>query len=164
MLIPLTQGKFAFIDEEDKDLARFNWYVSQEGTESNPLFYARRHITLHHKQITIKLHRIILERMLGRELEPGEEVDHRNGDSLDNGRANLRLATKSENRRNQRRNNNQKSSKYKGVSKHRNKWRAMIWLNGHQKHVGNFADETDAAKAYDEAARHYFGEFAKTNL
>lgn len=164
MLIPLTRGKSALIDEEDKDLARFKWYASQEGTESNPLFYARRHFTVNHKQIEIKLHRVILERVLNRTLVAGEEVDHKNNNSLDNRRANLRLATKSENRRNQRRRNDPKSSMYKGVSKHRNKWRAMIWLNGRQKHIGNFIDEADAAKAYDEAALRYFGEFAKTNL
>jgi hypothetical protein len=55
-------------------------------------------------------------------------------------------------------------SRYKGVSRNREKWQARIKVDGKQSHLGIFTDEEDAARAYDAAARELFGEFAYLNF
>ena len=92
-------------------------------------------------------------------------VDHINGDHLDNRKCNLRIATVKENSRNAGiRNDN--TSGFKGVSffRRRGKYRAYINIDQKQKHLGYFDDPEEAARAYDEAARSYFGEFACVNF
>lgn len=107
------------------------------------------------------LHRLILERVIGRELSAGEQVDHINRDGLDNRRANLRIATSVQNHGNTRLNKANKSG-YKGVSwqKSANKWVAGIKMNRKRIHLGCFDDPAKAHEAYMAAARAYFGEFA----
>lgn len=58
------------------------------------------------------------------------------------------------------------SSQYKGVFwwKQHGKWCARIVVDGRQKHLGLFKEEPDAARAYDQAARAAWGEFARTNF
>jgi hypothetical protein len=94
----------------------------------------------------------------------GMIVDHINRNGLDNRKANLRLATISENCRN-RGIRKGASSKFKGVHwcNTRKKWLVGIKLNGHRKHLGSFDNEIKAAKAYDEAAKKYHGQFATLN-
>jgi hypothetical protein len=96
----------------------------------------------------------------------GMDVDHINGDRLDNRRSNLRVCSRSENMKNARK-RSRCSSKYKGVTwvKSKKRWRAQITMvecKG-SKHIGYFKSEIDAARAYNEAAKEYFGEFAKIN-
>jgi hypothetical protein len=107
----------------------------------------------------MRLNRVIMD------APPGLLVDHRNNDTLDNRRANRRLATCSQNRINSRRDKSRTSSRYVGVSleKGRGKWLAYISYNGKRIHLGRFDDEIEAAKAYDEAAKKYHGEFARLN-
>ncbi len=92
-------------------------------------------------------------------------VDHKNRDSMDNRRANLRFATKGQNNMNQG-GRSGTSSKYKGVSwyKPKNCWRGMIKVEGKNKSLGYFESEVEAAKAYDEAARKYHKEYAYQNF
>ena len=99
------------------------------------------------------MHRVILGLPTG---DP-RHVDHANGDGLDNRRVNLRLASMTENARNQR--VRLHSSQYKGVSAFRrtHRWTAAI-------HLGYFLTERAAAEAYDDAARRLFGEFARCNF
>jgi HNH endonuclease len=94
------------------------------------------------------------------------EIDHINGDCLDNRRENLRKATRSQNMANQPKIGGTWSSHYKGVTwfKQRQKWRAQIKIEGRNHHLGLFINEDDAAKAYDEAAFQAFGEFAHLNF
>jgi hypothetical protein len=93
-------------------------------------------------------------------------VDHRNTDSLDNRRTNLRLATPSQNSCNSRRDKSNTYSRYRGVSfsKRKQKWFAAIRANGRKLWLGYFSDEIDAAMTYDRAARKYHGEFAQLNF
>lgn len=93
------------------------------------------------------------------------DVDHRDGEGLNNRRSNLRLVTNSQN------NMNSQCrwgalSKYKGVSWHkrREKWQGRIKLNGKEIYLGYFDNEKKAARAYDEAAKKHFGEFARLNF
>jgi hypothetical protein len=92
-------------------------------------------------------------------------VDHINGDGLDNTRDNLRLATQAQNSRN-RKISKTSSSGYKGVflGTSGRGWKARVQVDGVSKVVGRFASAADAARAYDSAARHYYGEFARLNF
>lgn len=95
------------------------------------------------------------------------QVDHINGNTLDNRTQNLRICTQAQNNRNQRKIKNTKF-KYKGLKEVKvKKWKyiqASIMINGKQIYIGTFKTEIEAAKAYDEAALKYFGEYAKLNF
>jgi hypothetical protein len=86
-------------------------------------------------------------------------VDHINHNTLDNRKCNLRVCTQSENLRNQIGTNKY----YKGVYKSGNMFNARIKLNGKNVNLGLFDSEVDAAKAYNQAALEYHGEFALLN-
>lgn len=92
--------------------------------------------------------------------------DHINRNGLDNRKANLRPATVSQNLCNRTKTKAKTRSKYKGLEwdKTQRKWRARIQLNGRKIHLGSFANEIDAAKAYDKKARDLFGQFACLNF
>lgn len=92
-------------------------------------------------------------------------IDHKNGDWLDNRRDNLRSATKAQNGQNRRLASNN-STGFKGVSLRRDRgtYLASIRSNGALRKLGTFATAEEAARAYDEAARSEFGEFAALNF
>jgi hypothetical protein len=168
--IELTQNKVALVDEIDKDLVERNWCAYKSGNAYKSgkhiiRFYATRYEHINGKYKKIRMHRVILERMLGRELIKGEDVDHINHDGLDNRRVNLRLATHAENMRNRVKRINC-SSEYKGVCwyKPNKKWQAEIRIDGKQKRLGRFESEIEAAKAYDIAAIGAYGEFCCLNF
>jgi hypothetical protein len=101
--------------------------------------------------------------------DPRIQVDHRDGNTLDNRRKKLRVATCAQNVRNARKKSNARTSTFKGV--HRSSkttspkpWQAMIRANKRHKFLGCFATEKEAACAYDDAAREYFGAFACVNF
>jgi hypothetical protein len=148
--IQLTQGKVAQIDDEDyARVAAWRWHAHRERTG---IWYARCRMGTR----TVYMHRFI---MGGTGL-----IDHENRDGLDNRRRNLRPADKSLNAANQRKSRG--SSRYKGVSWYSadRKWRARIKVQGKQYELGQFADEADAGKAYDAAARGLFGPYARINF
>ena len=163
MIIQLTQGKVAQVDEIDSDLFNMRWCISQKGrTPVNQRTYAVRCINGH----MIYMHRIILERILDRSLRRGEYVDHINHDGLDNHRTNLRLSTNKQNHANMRKHGDRTSSRFKGVywSDSEQRWVASIFRNGRRVIIRRFISELDAALAYDEWARELDGEFACTNF
>ena len=142
--IPLTQGKVAVIDDDDLELvSKYNWYYLPNGYAANKT------------KKTIYMHRLIAG-------TPDDmETDHINGDKLDNRRCNLRICTKQDNMRNRDKQNNNTTG-YKGVYKTTGseKWRAQIVINRKAKHLGLFDTREEAAQAYREAEKKYFGEFS----
>lgn len=150
--IPLTQGKVALVDDEDYEwLMQWKWCYS-EG-------YAVRGST----HGLVFMHRAVLE--AHRSNRQGKLTDHRNRNSLDNRRSNLRPATHLQSVRNTGPRAGG-SSRYKGVTfdKASGKWAARIFFKGRKVSLGRFTSETDAARAYDKAARRYFGAFAYLNF
>lgn len=99
--------------------------------------------------------------------DPRYIVDHINGDTLDNRKCNLRIATLSQNRANGRK-IKPKSSKYKGVSmvprKNGVKWEAYIFSNYVKTHLATCETEEQAARIYNRAAKKVWGEFARLNV
>jgi hypothetical protein len=154
--IKLTRGQTAIIDEIDSDLASFKWHANDEGTPMHPIYYAVRK--------GMRLHRVILERIIGRQLLSSELSDHINCDSLDNRRSNLRIANKQENAHN--RLPNSRSGTRKGFCwfPRDKKWLAYIHIGGKFKFIGLYKREEDAAIAYETAAKRQFGEFYHPNL
>ena len=143
--IQLTNGGIALIDDEDLErVTRHRWYRWHH--PGGPVYVRRTGDKL-------GLHNFVTG---------AKGVDHINGNGLDNRRSNLRVCTQAENQQNRRQNLTRRSSRYKGVSwdKARNRWTAQICA----KSLGRFTDEEDAARAYDDAARRRFGEFARLNF
>jgi hypothetical protein len=95
--------------------------------------------------------------------QPGEEVDHRDLNGLNNQKYNLRKCTHAENSRNRIATS---ASGFKGVSWHkrRGKWEAHIRMHGRKRYLGSFDNPVLAARCYDVAARRLFGSFARTNF
>ncbi len=154
--IDLGLNRFTLVEPLDYYRIRhFKWFV--QGNGSN-LYAARSELT---KDLCSKI--IYLHRQL---MSPpaGLVVDHHNCDSLDNRRANLRVVTQAVNMRNRRKRKNT-SSRYIGVhfDKQRNKWSVHIRYNGKKLWLGRFDDEIAAARAYDAAAKKYFGGYARIN-
>lgn len=161
--IKVTKTVTTLVDEQDADLTEVGWSANLNRTYSTPQYVIA--IKLKNK-LGIKgrpsMHRIILSRMLSRELNSKELVDHINGNTLDNRRCNLRLATVKENTRNQQI-SKKNTSGYKGVgwSKRDRRWVARITVDGKAVYLGSFDRPEDAHSAYCEAAKKYHGEFAR---
>lgn len=145
--LDLAHGHVALIDAEDVSLV-VDW---------SPVFRSGYVVLRRNNgQIQEYLHRILLG-ISGR----GWSVvaDHINRDGLDNRRCNLRVATMSQNAAN-RAAISGKASKFKGVRGEAGRWMAIA----NKLHIGTFATEEEAARAYDKAALAQFGEFARLNF
>ena len=160
--IPLTQGKFAIVDNKDfEQLNKYKWYAHKDRCGR---YYALRGVwdIKIQNSITIPMHRQIL----GLNYKDGKESDHKDRNGLNNQRYNLRICTKAENLRNSIKKGHNCSSKYKGVDwrEKKEKWRARIHCNRKTYFLGYYESEVKAARVYDKAAIELFGEYAKTNF
>ena len=156
--IQLTKRYVTVVDDEDADLATVKW---QAQVRSRRNVYGRRSIKTASGTAPQLMHRVILARALGRPLAPHEQVDHIDGNGLNNRRENLRIATAAQNQRNAKlRIDN--TSGYKGVyfDKRKKKWRGLIKFNQKTIHLGSYATPEAAHEAYCKAAKELFGEFA----
>ena len=135
--IPLTQGKETLVDDEDFEyLSKFKWHTQKDGR----VYYAAT------GGLPSRLH----TRLLGK--KEGFEIDHIDGDGLNNQRHNLRFVTHSQNNLNKF-SPTGRYSKFRGVTRANaySKFMARIKLNGRMVHLGSFDIEEDAARAYNEA-------------
>lgn len=143
--LTLSGNHIALVDDKDFGLCSYYRWFYDHG-------YARAHMDGH----KIYLHRFLTD------APKGMHVDHKNGDKLDNHQSNLRVCTENENQRNvPKRSHN--TSGFKGVRYSFGKWQAYILVNKRQISLGRFIDKIEAAKAYNEGAVKYHGEFARLN-
>lgn len=156
--IPLSKGLFALVDDDVASLVNQKFwtaYTNRKKTRRYALFRE------HPSKKTIFLHNWIMQ------VPEGKVVDHINGDGLDCRKINMRICLPAENKRNNGKWSSKTSSRFKGVHyapRYRLKWAAAINFNRKTVHIGRFGTETEAAKAYDVAARNQFGAFARPNF
>jgi hypothetical protein len=155
----LGEGIYTIVDEDVfYRLSHYKWHL--KGCKANK-FYAIADVKIGPGRTrVVSLHREIMNN------PKGFIVDHLNNNSLDNRKDNLRPATRSQNRQNAPKRKKNASSQFLGVSFHKEekKYRARISIKGKRIHLGKFDNEIDAAKAYDAAARKYYGEHARVNF
>ena len=155
--IPLTQNKFAIIDDEDYDfLMQWKWMYNAKGPAVRS-----KHLYGSHDNAKRKMYYMHREIMKAKD---NEEVDHKNHDPLDNRKINLRICNRSQNLYNMRM-NRKNTSGYKGVSwnKRRKRWMAQISIMNRTCVIGAFSAKSQAARAYNAMARKLRGDFAWTN-
>ena len=151
-LIRLPGGQFAKVDDEDFErLVALPWHLSTNG------YAVCRHGPRKGPKVTTRMHRAVFG-------DAATDIDHIDGDKLNNQRSNLRLATRSQNNMNAKKRAGC-ASPFKGVSwsRQKGKWHSRIKLGGKARHLGYFDDESTAAQAYNSAAKQLFGEFARVN-
>jgi hypothetical protein len=163
--IPLTKGYEAIVDSIDADLADFKWRALVT-TKHTTLVYATRWAYQSKRDkvyISQLLHRVILERVIGRPLVKRELCDLIDGNGLNCRRSNLRLVDRTADNQNQRK-SRANTSGYKGVSyrKDKDQWVAYIGIGGRSIHLGYFETPEEAHEAYCRAAKENFGRFANS--
>jgi hypothetical protein len=153
-LIPLSQGLFAKVSDEDFEyLSKFKWSAKRDRGD----FRAMRKTSLAEGYRSIYMHRVIL----GLDSSDKRVGDHINHDTLDNTRENLRIADLSQSAMN-RRIQSRKTCKYKGVftTRRNDRWVAIIAVKGKNIHLGTFGSQEEAHEAYCVAANRLHGEFS----
>lgn len=155
-LIPLTQGKFAMVDNADYEaVSQFKWHA-EKGRHG---FYAVRNIIRADGKKRIQyLHQFLM---------PGvPQIDHRDGNGLNNQRCNIRPATHQLNGRGFRSKEFGATSQFRGVSwnQKRQKWETQIFVAGKRVFLGYFTDEIESAIARDKATLKYYGPDAQFNF
>lgn len=160
---PLSRGKVALIDDEDGErVMAYKWTVQAHVRRGKTIYYAHRNLARQGRkgaQKSILLHRFILN-------APDDmQVDHVNSDGLDNRRANLRLATSSQNCCNRTRHPNNKTG-FTGVYWHNRlkTFCVQVRYEGATYSLSGFDMAEDAARARDALAKRYHGEFARLNF
>jgi hypothetical protein len=154
-VISLTQGMVTVVDDEDYDIvSQFSFHASKRKNG----YYAVSNFGTRKK---IYLHRFLMN------AKSGEIVDHRNRNTLDNQKSNLRIVTPAQSNQNKTIQSHSLSGA-KGVTLStrkdiKNKWIAQISTNRKRINLGYFPTRDLAAEAYDAAAKKYFGEFSCTN-
>lgn len=147
--IPLTQGFVAVIDEADWPLVQdYKWSVAVRRDAYATRQYAQTFVG----RSIVLMHRLLLG------AEPGQTVDHEDGDGLNNRRSNLRLATTSQDGANN--NRARARSGYRGVYPNKQRWMARVSST----YIGRFDTPEEAALARDEAMRQTFGVFGRYNF
>jgi hypothetical protein len=154
-LIPLTQGKFSIVDDLDFDLlSKFKWHIDNAG-------YAKRWVyqkTVNGKRLSMceLMHRAIMSAPIGM------DIDHVNGNRLDNRRSNLRICSRPQNSMNRGSNKNNTTG-YKCVWPARGRFKTCVTVNKRRIYLGSFGTAAEAHAAYESAAKQQHGSFYKNN-
>ena len=146
--IELKSGEIILVDNEDYErLSEHKWY-KLKGARCTTTYAFNPAIGLMHRYI----------------MKPPDsmQIDHIDGDGLNNQKSNLRIANQTQQNANQKKSKN-KTSRYKGVHISKGKYRAQITVYGNVIRLGYYEDEREAAIVYNNAAKKYFGEYAKLN-
>lgn len=150
--VEISKGHRALIDEEDYyKVVKYKWYFSK-GYACTTVRDNKKH--------NIRMHNLIMN------FDPNNSdkiVDHIDGNTLNNQKSNLRIATKKQNSTNKSKCKNCKSG-FKGVDFIIGKFRASLSDNRNHIHLGLFSTAEEAAEAYDKAALFLWGEFARLNF
>lgn len=161
-IVKLTHGMTARVDDADYErVSRHNWHVKTRETSKSIRHYAGTNLRRGPKAADgyrwIMMHRFILN-------EPDGEIDHIDGDGLNNCRDNLRVCTHAENMRNRRTYSETGylgvTVKYRAIKRGRGSWKAALG----KRSLGHFSSAEAAARAYDAAATKEYGEFARLNF
>lgn len=155
--IPLFGGRFvAVVDPEDVgQVTRYSWHALRRGHTR----YAKATLRSAEdpKGGTILMHRLILG-----VVDPGIQVDHRDGDGLNNRRSNLRICSREENLRYTRlRSDSRTGLKGVGFNARLNRYHARIFVNKKSVYLGSFETAEEAHAAYCRAAEIHYREFAR---
>jgi hypothetical protein len=149
--IKLNTGNELLVDDEDFEwVSKYRWFEHRNG------YVRRNHTFTDGVRRSWMIHRAILN------APKGTQVDHINGNKLDNRRENLRLATPAENTRN-RKPPKYNTTGYKGVCPGEGRFKSYIQVSGKQAHLGYFDTAEDAARMYNFWAKDIYGEFAWLN-
>lgn len=153
--VPVGSSLVALVDDVDAEavLAAGPWHPYRRPHTTYAIAHTRKESG---QRTTVQMHVLILGIRTG--------IDHVDRDGLNNRRANLRPATRSQNGANRRVPSNNTSG-YRGVAWHRrnSRWIASIQVDKRTRHLGYFGSPEEAARAYNVAAVQYFGEFAVLN-
>lgn len=154
--IPADVGYFVAYDPDTGEL---RWARKWEpritaGAIAGAMKGRYRHVYIRRKSYAV--HRIAWFLMTGE--QPPETVDHRDCDTTNNRWSNLRAADNSQSGANRRQ---QQDTKLKGTHCFRGRWRASIRVKKKPIYLGTFESQAEAHAAYLEAAKKYFGEFAR---
>lgn len=144
--ITVTHGKVTLVDDEDFDyLNQYKWhcnkgYVSRTGNNKH-----------------LRMHRVIMH------VQGDLQVDHIDGNPLNNQKNNLRICTSSQNNKNKK-TPHTNTSGFRGVSYHvsNKKWQSQIQVDGKQIHLGYFKTPEEASISYEDFAKKTFGSFLRT--
>lgn len=152
-------GRVALIDDADYELVgQYSWHVIEKlkGLRGNHGPYAEAWMPRNGKQVRVLMHRLLVDY---------REVDHADGNGLNNQRSNLRpITVHGQNQANSKPRRGY-TSKFKGVSwAAQGYWRADIMVKRRRTNLGYFKTEEDAARAYDAAAVAAWAEYARVNF
>ena len=148
--LKLKNGYVTYINKEDYEKVKlFTWY--------NAISCVKTSVVINGVDTTLRLHCLLLDQA---------NIDHVDGDPLNNCRKNLRTTDNNFSVKNaaNRKLNRNNTSGYYGVSKNRKNWRASIHVNGEKVNLGTFIEKSDAAKAYDKYKVNLHGEWAINSL
>lgn len=150
VFVNLTKGQKVLVDPEDyKSLSEFHWQAQENRTKTG--YYAVRNdgFSINGTRLKVKMHRQIMN------CPDGYEVDHINGNTLDNRKSNLRICTHRENIQSQKSRGGKSS--FRGITLHKNNlWRARITVNYKRIHLGLFKTELEAKLAHDQAREKFY--------
>lgn len=152
-----TEAIYTSVSDSDAAAVRSHaWYVSEpRGLQKRRYVFTVLALPGGRKR-TVMLHRFVL----GLEFGDTRLVDHKNGDTLDNRRANLRVCTYSQSNMNRTRLKRKYRELPHGVVYARKKYAALIAYGGRQYHLGTFETVEAAQQAYSDAAAKHHREFA----